>query len=128
MKWLDRRRAATRELLDQAVREGIRAEAEKIHADNYSLTQQLKSAQETETRTRTELAEVRAKLRDQTEADLVLVSLQLIVKAVHGEPRDRALEDRQRGYQHQLALMQNQSQYSGFGSAVGGALGWFLPH
>ena len=73
----------------------------------------------------TECAELRSKLRDQTEAELVLVSLKIVHGAIAGKTRAELSPL----YQQQALLQQQAAQYNPYNSFLsfgGGSLGSLL--
>jgi hypothetical protein len=91
---------------------------QSISAESQSLRKQLDFE-------RAKMADLSAKIRTQTEADLVLVSLQIILKTLQGKPKEKltGLYDQQAAYQRQLAGMgQTASQLAQpcYGGVTGG--------
>lgn len=61
--------------------------------------------------------------RQETEADLVKASLEIVLRILAGEPRDSL----QPIIQQQQALLERQRQLGGFSGSLGGLLGRLIP-
>jgi len=113
--WWTRRQQAKRDAVMQAARDEVREELLAKNRELQTLTASLYESRTHLTATIAERDRFRSQVREQTEADLVVVSLRIIATAVAGE-RDMALEQRQTFLQRQLQGMTNTpygSRYTG---------------
>ena len=116
LTWFRRRQEARREQLDALIRSAVKDAANRIEseqaqlrAENATLSAELSAA-------RTERDHYKQQLRAQAEADLVLASLRIVMKAVMNEPRDPVLEQTRDVAQRQYdALRQNPLPYAALG-------------
>lgn len=102
------------------------AEAVKAQAENgaYKAAQDVEQARKALSAANTELAQLRAKVREQNEADLLFVSMQITKRLLGGEKKE---SPQVQMLINQQAALQNAYPYGaysqGYGLGLGGVLG-----
>lgn len=126
--FIRRRRERQRAEMDRLVRDAVRATSDKLQSDLSELRQSNQQLSESLGNVTRERDTFKSKVREQTEGDLVVVSLKIIAKAVAGQPRDTTLEMQQGALQQQLGLQQQGYGLGAYGSIGAGFAGLFGVH